>query len=62
MHQEYRESFRNHDDLSGFLTTEGSSSGAGETHLSGMKINQEHAGLETNLRKFPGFLTVLHCG
>ena len=50
MHQEYRETFRNHDAFSRFLTTEEPSLGAGETHLSGMKMSQEDAGLEIGHR------------
>src|SRR5699024_2404962 len=49
IHQEYRRTLRNHDYPSGFLNVVEASLEAGETHLSGMKISLEDAGLETKV-------------
>ncbi len=48
MHQEYRETFRNHEVSSGFLTGDKTVANASETHLTGMNLSQEDAGLEIN--------------
>src|SRR5690625_1804829 len=62
MHQEYCKSVRNHDGSSEFSTSCKSVAAAGGAHLRGMNLGQKVAALEINPRKFPGFLTVLHCG
>ena len=46
MLQEYRRTFRNHEVSSGFLTGDETVTSASETHLTGMNLSQEDAGLE----------------